>query len=205
MNNKFRHELKYIISNAQMAEIKSRINTVMSLDSHVMNGIYNIRSLYFDNFDNNCFYQIEDGINDRTKYRLRIYNADSSRITFERKEKHNGKTLKTIRIIKKNENILELKALNMHPVIIVDYDRIPYVYKDGNVRVTFDTNISSCKYINMFYEREIPKRPVMPIGMQLLEVKFDDFIPDIIYKSLEIQNLQQISYSKYYMCRRFTL
>lgn len=41
----------------------------------------------------------------------------------------------------------------MMPKIIVDYDRIPYVYRpgDANVRITFDKNIKSINDTNSFW------------------------------------------------------
>jgi hypothetical protein len=35
----------------------------------------------------------------------------------------------------------------------------------------------------------------------VLEVKYDEFIPDFLLQLLELGNLQQTSYSKYQLCR----
>lgn len=70
--------------------------TVTKLDSHVgKTGNYQIRSLYFDDWMNSCFYENENGIGPREKYRIRIYNASTERIQLEVKRKEAGKTLKT--------------------------------------------------------------------------------------------------------------
>ena len=100
---------------------------------------------------------------------------------------------------------LEIKLHGMKPVVIVEYDRIPYVYKNGNVRVTLDTNIASSDAIDKFLDESIPKRPVMPVGMQLMEVKFDEYLPDHIYRALQLDSLQQTAFSKYYICRKYSL
>ena len=48
---KFRHELKYLISAAQLPLLKSRIACIMQPDAHAgADGIYTIRSLYFDDY-----------------------------------------------------------------------------------------------------------------------------------------------------------
>jgi hypothetical protein len=61
-NLKFRHELKYIISTAEQLLVKNRIKGLMSVDKHVgESGKYNIRSLYFDDYYNRCFYENENG------------------------------------------------------------------------------------------------------------------------------------------------
>lgn len=92
----------------------------------------------------------------------------------------------------------------MRPVVIVEYDRIPYVYANGNVRITLDTNISSSQATDRFLEEIVPKRPVMPLGQQLLEVKYDDYLPDFIYRNLQLDCLRQTAFSKYYLCRKYT-
>jgi hypothetical protein len=41
--------------------------------------------------------------------------------------------------------------------------------------------------------------------MHLMEVKFDEFLPDYIYRALMLDNLQQTAFSKYYLCRKYSL
>ena len=53
-NEKYRHELKYEITSAQMLMLKNRINHLIPPDPHVgPTGAYTIRSLYFDDIYNN--------------------------------------------------------------------------------------------------------------------------------------------------------
>lgn len=89
----------------------------------------------------------------------------------------------------------------MHPAVIVEYDRTPFVYRYGNVRVTFDRNISSSQDFEHFFCPHIHRRPIMPAGMHLMEVKFDEFLPDVIYRALQLEQLRQTTFSKYYLCR----
>ena len=101
--------------------------------------------------------------------------------------------------------LLQMNTKLLHPVTIVEYERIPYICQYGNVRVTFDMNISSSVCFDSFFNDRISKRPIMPPGMHLLEVKFDEYLPDYIYNALNLGTLQQTSYSKYYLCRRYAL
>ena len=227
-NMKFRHELKYLISSAELEIIKTRVNNLLSLDSHTdSTGAYSIRSLYFDDYFNRCFYENENGTDPREKFRIRIYNHSSDRITLECKRKEHGMTNKTscplseeqARILMSGKTVpdianqhpllrkltLAMLQNRLHPVVIVEYDRIPYVYKNGNVRVTLDTNISSSNAVQHFLDKTIPKRPIMPTGQQLMEVKFDEYLPDFIYRNLQLNNLRQTAFSKYYLCRKFML
>ncbi len=227
-NKKFRHELKYVISAGELVNIKNRLNNMIKFDKNTGDkGIYNIRSLYFDDYYNRGIREIENGTDPREKFRIRIYNHSKDMIRLECKQKKCGKTFKsscsltleqaetlingkTISNISEQHPLLQkltyqMLRFRLHPVVIVEYDRIPYVYKNGNVRITLDTNISSSTAITDFLENEIPKRPVMPAGHQLLEVKYDEYLPDFIYHNLQLQNLRQTSFSKYYMCRKFAL
>ena len=225
---KYRHELKYVISAGEEALLKNRINHLLLPDSHADTcGVYSIRSLYFDDYYNTCYYENENGTDPREKFRIRIYNGSAERIMLECKSKECGKTLKTscelsieqTRALMKGQvlpNIenqplllrkltLQMLQRRLHPVVIVEYDRIPYIYKNGNVRVTLDTNISSSTAIECFLEKQIPKRPIMLKGQRILEVKYDEYLPDFIYKNLQLQNLRQTAFSKFYLCRKFKL
>ena len=223
--SKYRHELKYLVSQAQIPLLKSRIQGFMELDPHVKEkGFYNIRSLYFDDYQNRCFYENENGTDPREKFRIRIYDHLDKRISLECKRKERGKTLKTACVITKeqfnllldgssdfdlqplvNKMILQMHTQMLRPVIIVEYERIPYIYRNGNVRITFDTNMSSSTSLKQFFNNDVPRRPIMPSGQHLLEVKFDEYLPDYLYRALNLGQLQQTAYSKYYLCRKYSL
>ena len=227
-DKKYRHELKYICTAAELALIQGRIHHLIPLDSHVgETGMYNIRSLYFDDYYNRCYYENENGTDPREKFRIRIYNGKADKISLELKKKERGKTLKLscplteeqCRTLMRGEPLpdskdyppvlqkllLLMKTTMMKPKIIVDYDRVPYVYKLGNVRITLDKNISASTKIETFLDKEINKRPIMPAGQHVLEVKFDEFLPDYIYKALQLKNLRQTAFSKFYLCRKFSI
>lgn len=226
--SQYRHELKYVVSAAQIPLLKSRISGLMQKDPHAGDdGNYNIRSLYFDDYSNRCYYENENGTDPREKFRIRIYNHSADRITLECKRKERGKTQKTSCLLTKQQTeqlmhgkplqltdtlppllkkfTLEMLNQRLRPVVIVEYERIPYIYKHGNVRVTFDTQIASSTNITDFFSDELPQRPIMPKGQHLMEVKFDEYLPDFIYRHLNLGVLQQTAFSKYYLCRKFTL
>jgi len=222
----FRHELKYLISSAEISVLKNRVEHLLLPDVHAgQSGMYTVRSLYFDDYHNSCFYENENGTDPREKFRIRIYDHNIQRITLECKRKERGKTLKTScpLTLEQTQQLMRGNALpdiasqhpllrkltiqmltrHLRPVVIVEYDRIPYVYPNGNVRITLDTNVVSSTAVSRFLEQKIPKRPVMPSGQQILEVKYDAFLPDFIYRNLQLQNLRQTACSKYYICRKF--
>ncbi len=226
----YRNEYKYPVSAVQMEILKSRASAILSLDRHVAKdgpyaGIYNIRSVYFDDRYNTCYLENENGTDPREKFRIRIYNHSSARIQLELKRKQAGKCLKTscplteaqCRILVSGgclpENpdyppllqklLLQIRTRNLRPVVIVEYDRIPYVHPAGNVRVTLDCNISGSDRCEDFLQKDIPLRPVLPPGQHILEVKWDELLPDFIHRSLMLEGLQWTPFSKFYLCRKY--
>lgn len=225
---KFRHEFKYLCTDMQLAILKTRLMNIMAKDSHVgPNGVYHIRSLYFDDYNDRCFWENEDGVAPREKYRIRIYENSNARISLECKRKENDKihksscrlSMEQFEYLAYGKGSLSLDSLpqlaqklqvlkmttGMVPRVIVEYERTPYVYKNGNVRVTFDRNITSSTQVDQFFNSETKKRPILPSGMQLLEVKYDEYLPDPIYHALMLDNMQRTNFSKYYLCRKYSI
>ena len=224
---KYRHELKYQVTDGQIQLLRNRISHFLPLDSHVaQSGSYCIRSLYFDDYDNRCLKENENGTDPREKFRIRIYNGSAEKISLECKRKERGKTHKTSCPLTQEQTrqlmagkvlpdigsqppllrklTMQMMTRRLRPVVIVEYCRIPYVYKNGNVRITLDTNILSSSEVETFLDPRISGRPVLPVGQQLLEVKYDEYLPDFIYRSLMLPNLRQTAFSKYYICRKYT-
>lgn len=226
--NQYRHEFKYICSYGELKMLQIRLSGLMFMDSHAgREGVYNIRSLYFDDYYDRCLKENEAGTDPREKFRIRIYNHSSSRISLELKKKVRGKTQKLScpltkeqcgllmegeppRLSKDDPPILQKLCLMMatalmRPKVIVEYDRVPFIYPQGNVRITLDENIRASGRVDLFLGDRIPLRPVMPAGQHILEVKYDEYLPDFIYRTVQMENLRQTAFSKYYLCRKYHL
>lgn len=223
---KYRNEIKYQCSEQELRLVENQIRHLCRPDPHAGDdGRYTVRSVYFDDYRDSCYYENEAGVNRREKFRIRIYNGSSDNITLECKRKQNGKNHKEGCRLNEEQcrAILEgtfQPAMDAPPLlrqffllyrtrfyrakVIVEYERTPYIYEPGNVRITFDRNISATSRVQDFTQSGIFTRPVMPAGMHLLEVKYDEVIPDYLYNELQIDNLHQTAYSKYYVCRKFT-
>ena len=224
---KFRNELKYICSEGELIQIHSRIQMLCDADAHVgPEGIYNIRSIYFDDLQNRYFFENENGTDPREKFRIRTYNASDSRITLECKKKERSMTHKDSCQLSKeqyqkilegslsasdvNSTLLEKFYLiqeqrHLQPKVIVAYERTPFVYTFGNVRITFDRNIGSSTDISAFFDPYLPVRPILPLGKNILEVKYDELLPNFLYDAMSLGSLRQTTFSKYYLCRKFTV
>ena len=224
----YRNEIKYLASETQLVLLENRIRNLIQPDRHAgADGTYQIRSLYFDDFENTYYRENEMGTDPREKFRIRIYNGDPGRISLELKKKQHSMTQKLSCLLTEEQcrelmagrplpadpsyppvlqkmNLL-MKTRLLKPKVIVEYDRTPFVEKLGNTRVTFDRNIRSSNAVASFLEKRVPARPIMPAGKQILEVKYDEFLPDYLYRNLQLSHLRQTTFSKYYLCRRYSL
>lgn len=225
MIKKYRHELKFLLDDRDLFLVENQIKMLMKIDPHTdVNGQYVIRSVYFDDVYRSCFYDNENGNDPREKYRIRIYNCSQERISLEKKRKEHGMTGKESCQISfdvcmkmlRGENLIECMGQNelldewimlrnqrlFRPVILGEYVRTPYVYGLGNVRVTFDRNIAATSKIDSFFENDANMINVLPTGKNMLEVKYDDFLPDVVWKLVNNGHMWQSTFSKFYLgCR----
>ena len=201
-------------------QITNRLKHIASIDtSSTPNGRYKIRSLYFDNFYDKVLMEKINGFNMREKFRIRFYNNDTSFIRLEKKSKNNGLCLKESTILTK-EQCKDITNNNLHwikyskdnlllefyskckyqllkPKTIVDYIREAFVYEPGNVRITFDMDVRTGVYSrNTIFD---PSLPVAPTNTNLiiLEVKYDEFLPEIINNVIQTNNRETATISKY--------
>ena len=98
-------------------------------------------------------------------------------------------------LIKRNNSL-------MRPKVLVEYVRTPYIYTLGNVRVTFDKNIAASGSVEELFSKDITRISVFPSGHHVLEVKYDDYLPETIAGCLDTGHLNRSSVSKYYICRK---
>lgn len=117
----YRHELKFIVSDVELKIIEYRLKPLMHTDVHQEGNSYAIRSLYFDDRYNSCLKENESGSNNRSKYRIRIYNASSQLIKLEKKQKCNGMTRKKVSTISLTDCITYM-AGNIPPLYIQSTD-----------------------------------------------------------------------------------
>ena len=67
----------------------------------------------------------------------------------------------------------------LQPSVIVEYDRNSFVHQFGNVRITFDRNIRASFQVQSFNQAPLCL-PVLEAGKHILEVKYDDILPNYI-------------------------
>ncbi|MBR1757878.1 MAG: polyphosphate polymerase domain-containing protein [Lachnospiraceae bacterium] len=218
----YRHEWKHEINYSDLLCIRQRLRAVAESDPHTVDGKYLIRSLYFDNIFDKALREKVDGVNLREKFRIRYYNGDLSFINLEKKSKINGMESKyQARITAEEaqkivdgdidwmmdserplvqELYCKMKYQGMRPKTIVDYTRQPFIYRPGNVRVTFDYNIRTGLSCTDFLDWNCP---TIPAGdpIIILEVKWDEYLPTIIKDCVQQPGRRETAFSKYAQCR----
>ncbi len=219
----FRVENKYLVSDLDLAVLQQRLGAVMQQDIHQQGDCYEIRSVYFDDAWDSCMDENDAGIDCRKKYRIRTYDPVSAPIHLEIKEKQSGLTKKTACSLTReeyesiaqggegltfgdrkplNQLLLQMRCNKMQPKVIIAYERTAFVHPSGNVRITFDRNIMASRECDSFFDERISGLiPILPAGMHVLEVKYDEFLPDMIARQLELGKLRQTAFSKYYLGR----
>ena len=218
----YRHEWKHELNYLDLLTIRQRLRAVMEPDPHAVGGKYLIRSLYFDNPDDKALREKVDGVNMREKFRIRYYNGDPSVIHLEKKSKRNGLGTKYSASLTGEEAqaivdgdldwmmdsgrplvqelYCKMRYQMLRPKTIVDYTREPFIYRPGNVRVTFDYNIRTGMSCTDFLN---PKCITIPAGDSpiLLEVKWDEYLPEIIRAAVQTPGRRESAFSKYAQCR----
>lgn len=215
---KFRHEYKHRINLSDIYGIRMRMNAVAKHDEHSGDdGIYLIKSLYFDNYADKALKEKQDGVNKREKFRIRYYGTDTSFIRLEKKSKINGLCNKASCMISKSEcekiisgdmdfmihsdrelmreMYAKMRYQVLRPKCIVAYERECFVYPPGNVRVTLDMNIRGSNNVNEFFNPGL--RFTKLFNDTVLEVKWDEYLPQIIRDCVQLKSRHSSAFSKY--------
>jgi len=223
--SRYRHEYKYLLTPPQEGILRLKASAVMRRDPHVRpDGSYLVRSAYLDDADSSCLSENLAGTDPRSKFRVRYYNDDAGRLLLEKKSKRRGMCLKESCPLspaeydlllrgevprlredmgsEKQALLTEIRLRGLKPVVVVTYERIPFIYSGGNVRVTFDRKLTSSPDVARFLTGDYRQRPVFPSGQSLLEVKWDEVFPRHLKEILLTDSLLWTAFSKYYLCRR---
>lgn len=222
--NGFRHENKYFISRAGYLLLRSRLQALMQTDPHAArDGTYFIRSLYFDDYRQSGLIEKADGVQNREKFRIRFYDFDPAFIRLESKQKWTDLTRKESAPLTRAQTeailrgelwdlwdspepllqsfYLKVRTRLLRPAVLVDYTREAYLYRD--VRITFDMDLHTGNYARNLFDPDFPTVPVFPDDRMILEVKFDDMLPDAVFQLLHGVPAARSAISKYALCRQF--
>ena len=97
----------------------------------------------------------------------------------------------------------EMKTRLLRPAVIVDYVREAYIHPAQDVRITFDKQLRTGLYSQDIFNPQVPTYPVFDDAVEILEVKFSEFLPSDIQSVLSGITAQRSAISKYTWCRRY--
>jgi hypothetical protein len=223
----FRHEFKYYINYFEYEILRSRLKAILHKDKFANeNGDYHIRSLYFDDIHNTALFEKQSGVLKRKKFRIRIYNLKDNVIKLEKKsrvgqfihkesahltrQEYNMIMNEEIDFLKDSSNKLfhefyfDIVSSRFKPEVIVDYIREAFIWDVGNIRVTFDKYLKTGLYKTDIFNKNISTIDVLEEPKMILEIKYDNFLPDFIRRILQINSNQRYAISKYVICRKYT-
>ena len=219
---KYRHEDKYKITFLEGIVLSNRLKALFRNDHHAdENGIYTVKSLYFDTIDDQALQEKINGINEREKFRIRYYNHDLSAVFLEKKMKKNNLCCKQKKKISAEQAKLlmagdyrflsnskdpllaefyrKLQGGRLQAKTVVSYDREAFVCPYGNVRITVDRRLRT-KQPYAFLDANTCFTSI-PDDHVILEVKYDEYLPWLAAKAVCVQNRRAQACSKYVLCR----
>ena len=225
-NIPLRHELKYLITPAELSVLRGVLKPIMQLDPNGNeNNEYIIRSLYFDTINDDALMEKIAGVGNRKKYRIRIYNFSDRVIKLECKSKYGDLISKQSVSIPRDlaEQLIagdpeglqrmrhpllhdvyrEMRTRLLRPAVIVDYVREAYLHPAQEVRITFDKQLRTGLYSTDLFNPSLPTYPVFDDPVEVLEVKYDEFLPAHLQTVLSGITAQRSAVSKYTWCRRY--
>lgn len=220
---RFRHEIKYLITEAQAAMIAEFIRPFMLPDSHSTTGTYPLVSLYLDSRDLRLCRESLEGVRNRYKLRIRSYSDDSdASCFFEIKRRINQVIIKSrarvprcavapllayteypssidpdqVKVL--DQFLYYRRVVGAEPVLRVRYARQAFESMlDDDVRVTFDRQL--CLNVT-----RTPEMGLNGFGWQrlperdvVLEIKFTHGYPQWVVRMVREFDLRQQSMSKY--------
>lgn len=229
----FRFERKFVVTEAAADSIQQFVAAYLEFDEHMtgqeLNG-YRVCSLYLDTPDLAFYRQSKEGVKNRRKLRIRIYDDRPEGLAFLEIKKRTGETVHKLRAtVRKSacQSMLRgehLRSDDLHAtsevgmraldefcefkekydadgVAYVDYHRVAYVSRTAdNCRVTFDRQLVSRPYSPLDGLCPPPELKPVDMGGVVLELKYNGRAPRWMHDLVRTFNLQRCSFPKYVYC-----
>lgn len=219
-----RQEIKYPISLLEYKKLEKKLKACMYQDEHAgSDGMYKVRSLYFDTPSEKDRMDVLRGCEKRHKIRLRIYSLDDPAAKLELKAKEGRFQRKSSLIVSREEAkelisgkydclreqgtemaehlYMELRQGMYRPRVLMEYDRAAFYLPSKDIRVTFDWNAAANRVNTDLFAEDICWIPLRPSSVGVLEVKFNGYLFSYIQNLLEGVNKLPAMNGKYiYAC-----
>ena len=197
-----RHEYKYRISLQEDLVLSGRLRRLFARDAHAgPDGSYRITSLYFDTPYDRALREKLNGVDRREKFRLRYYGRDPAWLKLEKKYKINGLCGKSSARLSREEAERILTG-DAEFLSCDDDEREAFLYAPGRVRITLDRDLrTGLGPLDFLRPERLCLRPLE--GLTILEIKYDEFLPDLVRMAVRVPDRMAGACSKYALCRRF--
>ncbi len=210
-----RHELKFKVNMLQYEQIKAQCYRMLHVDPNGKDGVYTVRSLYFDTLSNRDYYNTISNAYSRHKMRLRTYGTDNKVFNLEKKYKEGSLSNKKIVLLSpeqaaavaggdysvlqeadvKNDVCMDMINDLYIPKLVVQYKRTAFYLDIDNFRLTLDSDISY-GLPDAFISED--KHLIVPSSLPaVLEVKYDSVLPAWLISSFARYGISLETNSKY--------
>ena len=219
----YRKEMKYVIPLELFTRLERQLDAVMQRDRHGESGTYMVRSQYYDSKEERDLRDNLDGLMEKRKIRVRIYEEDAEYASLEYKCKSGTDGVKySIKISRKEAELLEKRSYGWllereeelayhlyckmmqgiyYPKTIIEYDRTAFTYPISDVRITFDHCLRATANPYGLFGKEQFFVPLLSMDKGVLEVKYNGFLPSPIKGIVEQADCLPEASSKYSQAR----
>jgi SPX domain protein involved in polyphosphate accumulation len=221
-----RYEIKYLVAESQVPEIREQLARRMDADAYARHGGYDVISLYYDTAGLRFYWEKIEGLRFRRKLRIRNYGDRSSitedspvfveikqrvnRVTQKRRVRlpyHLARQLCDGREMVPHERrqrgfleeVLELVVENdLRPIATTGYQREPFVGRgiDLGLRVTLDHRVRG-RDRDLDLGADSENRFIVPPHLAIMEIKANERVPYWVTDLTAALNLAVVRVSKY--------
>lgn len=213
-----RQVVKYNTTKDEIEPLNEKLKQYIDIDRHAIDGKYIVRSLYFDDSNDTGLKDRRNNAENRELFRIRYYNNDPSFIRLEKKIKRNklGKKINyeltpeqvtsiinnDVDWMKEIEDELiqdfyqKITEADLKPKVIVEYTRYPFIYDEGDLRLTLDFDVFASRDLENFLIEEIERTPLNE-DQAIIEVKWSGDLPKIIEDTVGMNERTPSLISKY--------
>ena len=221
-----RYEIKYLMPESALPELRDRLSSRMSVDSNTGGKPERISSVYYDTRDLRFYWEKIEGIRFRRKVRIRIYGEpasidDDTESFVEIKQRTNRVTQKRrvplpyryarmlcagqpvpagvdVRPAFANEVLTMVASLDLRATAVTTYLREPYIGVDADIgmRITLDHRV--CGRIRDFdLALAAENRFLIPQHLAIVEIKANERVPTWFTDLAAELELTTVRISKY--------
>jgi hypothetical protein len=201
-----RYEIKYLMPEHRIPELRDRLWNRMTVDSHTGGELERVSSLYYDTRDLRFYWEKIEGIKFRRKLRIRAYGEparldDDTQVFVEIKQRTNRVTQKRrialpcryarmlcagqpvpeelgVRAAFANEVLTMVTALDLQPTAVTTYLREPFIGVDADIglRVTIDHRVCGRRQ-DLALSIPATNRLLIPQQVAVVEIKANERVP----------------------------